>query len=117
MEGLEVSSECLKPGYHALKISHAMHTKKDSWQVDGRMCIVLPPNLDFDNMPAEVTSIHAHYVSQGPPDQPYLSPDDPEAYFYPDSQVIHDFAYKGNVDMEAWADMQHEMAASWFLPV
>ena len=114
MEGLEESSEELEPGYHALKVLHATHNKTNYWEVDGEMCIVSPPNLDFDNMPAEVTSIHAHFVSQGPPDQPYLSPVDPEAYFYPDSQVIHDFAYKGNVDMEAWADMQHEMANDWY---
>ena len=116
MNGLEESSEELELGYHALKILHATHNKTDYWGVDGETCIVLPPKLDFDSMPAEVTFIHAHFVSQGPPDQPYLSLDDPEAYIYPDSQVIHDFAYKGNIDMEAWADMHSSDEDDWEEP-
>jgi len=114
MAGLEESSEELEDGYHALKVLHAVHKGREYWQIDGEECIVTPPKIDFDNMPLEVTSIHAQFVSEGPPAQPYLSPGDPEAYFFPDSQVIHDFAYKGNVDVEAYYDEQHEVANEWY---
>jgi len=114
MNGLEESSEELEDGYHALKVLHAVHKGREYWEIDGEECIVTPPKIDFDNMPLEVTSIHAQLVSEGPPAQQYLSPDDPEAYFYPDGQVIHDFAYKGNVDIDAWVEMQHDMANEWY---
>ena len=114
MNGLEDSFEGLEEGYHALKVLHAVHKGREYWQIDGEECIVTPPNFDFDNVPLEVTSIHAQFVSEGPPAQPYLSPDDPEAYFHPDGQVIHDFAYKGNVDVDAYYDEQHEVANDWY---
>lgn len=114
MRELEESSDELEDGYHALKILHAVHKGREYWQIDGEECIVTPPKIDFDNMPLEVTSVHAQFVSEGPPAQPYLSPDDPEAYFYPDSQVIHDFAYKGNVDVNAYYDELHEVANEWY---
>ena len=114
MEGLEEYSGDGEPGYHALKVLHATHNKTDYWGIDGETCIVFPPKLDFDNLPVEVSFVHAEFVSQGPPDQPYLNPDDPDAHVYPNSQVVHDFAYKGNVDMEAWADMRDEFADDWF---
>ena len=114
MNGLGESHEALEGGYHALKVLHAVRKGKEYWQIDGEECIVTPPKIDFDNMPLEVTSIHAQLVSEGPPAQPYLSPDDAEAYFHPDSQVIHDFAYKGNVDVNAYYDELHEVANEWY---
>ena len=128
MEGLEESCEKLhderERGRHALKISHAtrlfnfgssnnlssVNQEEDYWQVDAEYCIVLSPNLDFDNMPAEVTRVHAQIMSQGPPDQPHLSPDVPKKFFYPDRRVVFSpynkvlraFAYKGNIDLRSW---------------
>ena len=39
---------------------------------------------------------------------------DPKDVFYPESQVISDFAYKGNIDIDAWVDRQHQAAIDWY---
>ena len=41
-------------------------------------------------------------------------PEQPEAVFDPYSQLVHDFAYKGVVGVEAWAGKQHEAANDWY---
>ena len=113
MQGLEDS--CEGTGYHALKVFHGNPKDGQSyWDLDGETCIVSPPKLDFQNMPREVKSIQAHFVSEGPPAQPYLYPDGPNTYFYPDSELLSDFAYNGNVDIDAWVDMMHENATEWY---
>lgn len=115
MRGLEDSYEEIEPGYHALKVLHGNSKDGQSyWDLDGETCIVSPPKLDFQNMPREVKSIQAQFVSEGPPAQAYLHPDDPLTCFYPDSEVLSDFAYNGNVDIDAWLDMMHENAADWY---
>ena len=110
MDGLEQSSEALIDGCHVITILHAVHKGKEYWQIDGEECILTPPKIDFDNMPLEVTSIEAQFVSEGPPAQPCLCPGNPATFFYPDRQVIHDFAYKGNVDVDAYFKDLHETA-------
>lgn len=89
---------------HALNVCHG----REHWEIDGETCTVNPPKLDFDNMPVEVTRIQAQFVSQG---RPNVAPD---TIFNPYSQVVHDFAYKENVDVEAWAEEQHEAANDWY---
>ena len=68
-------------------------------------------------MPVEVDCVNALFVSEGPPAQPYFYPAPTGPYpFYPILKVrsLHDFAYKGNVDIDAWVDMQHETANDWY---
>ena len=124
MKGLEESSKELarkttvEEGCHILHIAHAADPKDPAesllvWEIDNEKCIVNPPNIVFEDMPEEITAIRAHFYSQHPnlnqvPDIQGLP------YFNLESQVIQDFAYKGNVDIDAWVDMQHEAANDWY---
>ena len=118
MKGLEDSSEETEEGCHTLYIAHAADPRDPSknvlhWEVDGEDCIVDPPKIIFDDMPEEVSAIRAHCYSHKP--NLYQSTDiQGLAYFNLESQVIHDFVYKGNVDIDAWVDMQHEAANDWY---
>lgn len=109
MNGLEDSPEETEDGCHFLSVWHSTDCQGSSvWEIDGESCIVDPPNVRFDVMPEKVTAIKAYVCSQPEPDIKPLS------FFYPDSQVIHDFAYQGNVDVDAWVEMQHEAANDWY---
>ena len=111
MAGMEESHEEMDiPGQHAIKIHHS----GDHWDIDGELCIKRPPTLDFDNFPDQVVQVHAQFLSQGPRAQEYVPFRDPECWFFPDNQAIHDFAYRGNVDIEAWVEEQHEAANDWY---
>ncbi|KAL3131446.1 hypothetical protein ABBQ38_007756 [Trebouxia sp. C0009 RCD-2024] len=107
MNGLEDSPT--EHGCHYLRIWHANHRPRSiAWEIDNETCIVDPPHIKFDDMPEEVTAIAARLNSH----TTHIA--DNSAYFYPDSQVIHDFAYQGNVDIDAWIEMQHEAANDWY---
>ena len=102
--------EGMQESYKALKVWHAHPTNSEWWEIDGERCIVSPPNLDFENMPAQVTAVQAVYFSQAPSEQPWVGLDfGPEAVFFPGIQVIHDFAYNGNVYVDVWSDVQRSL--------
>ena len=111
---LEESHPDASPGHHAVKVLHAVRKGKEYWEIDGERSIISPPKFDFDNMPGCVESVHAQFVSEGPPAQAFLSPKNPEALFFPDSQPINDFFYQENVDIDAWVDEQHDVAENWY---
>lgn len=117
MEGLE-ESEDMKEGGHILCIAHDVDPKDPAkivlhWEIDGEECIVDPPKITFAGLPEEVTAIRTHFYSDDP--SPYQLPDiQGLTYFNLESQVLHDFVYKGNVDIDAWVDMQHEAANDWY---
>lgn len=118
MKGLEESSEDMEEGCHNLHIAHAADPKDPAktllhWEIDGEECIVEPPKIVFDDMPEEVTATGAHFYSHTP-NLRQLTDIQGLTYFNLESQVIHDFAYQGNVDIDAWVDTQHEAASDWY---
>ena len=118
MEGLEDAEEEGDEGCHTINITHAGDPKPSPgdvlhWEIDDETCIVDPPKFVFDDMPEEVTAIRAQFYSYNP-SMSQLMDTHGFACFYPESQVLLDFAYKGNVDIDAWAKMQHEAANDWY---
>lgn len=112
MNGLEGSPEETNEGCHSLQIAHATDPSGLAvWAIDNETCIVDPPNIKFDDMPEEVTAILACLYDHGA-HVVHVAQDN--ANFYPDSQVIHDFAYQGNVDIDACIEMQHQAANDWY---
>ena len=104
-----------KESYKALKIWHAHPRKSELWEIDGEACILVPPQIDFGNMPTQVTQVQGVFVSQGQLEQSSKALDiGPVEHFCLESEVIHDFAYKGNVDINAWIDDQHKTANDWY---
>ena len=113
MSDLGDSSEEVEEDSHALNIWHIAAEGSDFWEIDGERCIVTPPRINFDSLPTEVVHVRLHFASEGMHDPEFLFPD-PKDVFYPDSQVICDFAYQGNVDIDAWVGRQHEAANDWY---
>ena len=122
MEGLEPAEVGLQEytlqlkGCHALRIWHAASSQPGCmvptvmdlayWEIDGEKCDVDPPKLSFDDIPEELSSIQARFFSSNPGGV------EGHAIFYPDSQVVCDFAYKGNVNIDAWFDVPYEVLHS-----
>lgn len=108
MSDLEDSPEDTDDDCHFLSVWHSADRQGSPvWEIDGARCIVDPPNMRFNEMPKEVTAIQALLRSH--PDFDVAGP----CHFCPDRQVIHDFAYQGNVDIDAWIIMQREAAVQW----
>ena len=115
MDKLDDSSEDFEQGYEALEIRHAHPENSELWEIDGEKCIAIPPHIEIENMPTQVTRVQGVFVSQCQLDKSTKALNiGPMPYFCPDSEVIHDFAYKGNVDIDACIDDQHERANDWY---
>ena len=111
MSDLDHLGEGVGEGYHILNIWHVAEDGFDFWEIDGQTCIANPPKINFDDMPTEVETVQLYFVSQGLHEQECRINDPcPVEYLCPDCQVIGDFAYKGNVDIDAWVDRQREFA-------
>jgi len=89
-----------------------MVTHRDSvWTIGHEDCIVCPPKLDFDMMPRNVSSVEARIYSKGSAEKTWLRDTllaSDGAEFDPEFKQKMDFAYIGNVDIEAWVAEQRE---------
>ncbi|KAL3135986.1 hypothetical protein ABBQ32_007026 [Trebouxia sp. C0010 RCD-2024] len=78
-----------------------------TWKIDGEASNVDPPHIMFDDVPEKVTLIKAVFRSHQLSEQQYLE-EGPLDKFGPERQARFDFAYKGNVDMDAWKEKGSE---------
>lgn len=97
------------------------HTQ-DGWSIDYWPCMVAPPILDMNKIPAEVVSLRAQLYSKGSRDLPRLVPVLLMDSMHASEGVEFDlecaaklkFAYNHNIDIDAWLDEQHEQPDDFF---
>ena len=77
--------------------------------------MVDPPNIKFSDAPGIVTMVKIDYEGQQPSEQLNLNIGGPRENFAPDRPMILDFAYNGNVDINAWATKQWRRAIAQYL--
>ncbi len=81
----------------------------NSWTTDHQQCTVFTPELNFDMMPQDVVSIEARLFSAGTEQAILLRSTYSAcqcAQFTPGNQHKVNFAYNGNVDVDAWTAQQ-----------
>ena len=108
--------EELTEDFHCLSLWHTIEPGRPSiWQIDGERCLVDPPNIRFSDAPGVVTMVKLDFECPQPSRQSNLNFGGPRRNFSPDRQMIRDFAYTGNVDIDAWATKQWERAIAHYL--
>lgn len=111
---LDVSDDETIDGSHTVLLIHRIDKHgKSCWEMDGEECLVDPPQLNFDSMPEGVKMIRANLES-GDLLMQHSLPLKQRLNLFLESQVVSDFFYKGNVDIEAWIELQHGAANDWY---
>ena len=106
----------LTEDFHCLSIWHFIEPGYPPiWQVDGERCLVDPPKIKFSDAPGTVTMVKVEFEGQQPSRQPRLQISGPGGDFSPDKQMIRDFAYTGNVDIDAYSIKKWQSAFVQYL--
>ena len=100
-----------------LMIRHGGSSGPASWSMDYEPCISKPPALHWDCFPQQVRGVHAVFVSRNTPQDLWTDQYPHEETYawceFDPSVMKTEFAYKGNVDINAWISKQHDRADDW----